>query len=154
MRSLKALTSYLLSLNLFDADKFESFADSIELKYRNDTVTAGHEATALLYEKEYEAVFIFDEFSTGADKLFAIIMMWLANHDYDFDELGNPSFDIDPLDDERFYIELTIKFLDPVYTKAAANSLGFEIIDKPIPDTVIDLSGISFGLSCQGAAQQ
>ena len=136
MKSLKALTEHLRSLQLINDDAFDSWAESGRLDYSGATLLAGFTNASLLYRLPYDAVFSWEDWHGDAFELFGEVMQWLEANDYDFDLHGTPQWDCELLDDELVNIEIKIKFEDTVYRVVMPDGSVQITPDAPTPTTV------------------
>ena len=141
MKSLKALTTHLSALELIN-DNFDSWAEGGTLEYSGSQVLGGLNPASLLYRLRYTAVFSWEGWGGDSYALFAEVMQWLVEQDYDFDVLGLPGFDADILDDQTADLDLRIRFDDAVYKIGDGIST-----DKPEPTTVDQVTVCGFGVT-------
>ena len=87
MKSLKALTEHLRSLQLINDDAFDSWVEEGKLEYSGADITVGEHPAILLFRLPYVAVFSWESWHGSAYELFAAVIQWLVAHDYDFDQL-------------------------------------------------------------------
>ena len=113
-RSLKELTTYLLSLQLIDPDGYDSWAAESKPEWVGSPQRLSSGAR-LLSRNRYKAVISIEGFSSNADLLINQILLWLTNRDHDFDDLGYPELDVELLDDDKADIEISIWFEDGCY---------------------------------------
>lgn len=149
MKSLKALSTHLLNTKRFDVDQFESFADNIELQYRNEPKTVGGNEVTQLYDLSYDAVILIDDFTEGAAQLFSELMLWLSQQDYDFDEHGNPQVNVDPMSDEKHNLEIVVHFNDPCFIQWLPDG-GYTVVDGFELWTAETLAGVHVTKACGG----
>lgn len=141
MKSLKALTEHLKDLELIN-DNFDAWAEKGRLEYSGTHLQAGFVKSELLYRLQYTAVFSWEAWGGDAYFLFAMIVEWLRDHDYDFDEFGEPEWSADLLDDQTADVEISIRFEDAVYKVD-----GVITTEEPNPNLVD-------GVSVCGGAQR
>lgn len=134
MKQLKALSDYIRELHHTDDDTFDSWTESGELLYSGSMELVGFEPAELLYRLKYIAVFHWEQFHGNPYQLFADMMRWLAEQDYDFDEFGNPEFDSAILDDNSADVQVRILFEEPVYTQP--ETIPPVLLGDPDPETV------------------
>lgn len=116
MKSLKALTEHLRSLQFINDDAFDSWVEKGTLEYSDCAHTEGFSAPVnILLRLPYTAVFSWESWTGNAYELFAAIVRWLRDKDYDFDHHGFPEFTVVMLDDESSDVQITIHFEDNVY---------------------------------------
>lgn len=116
MKSLKALTEHLRSLQLINDDAFDSWVEKGVLEYAGSTVTAGFTApVSQSLRINYLAVLSWEAWHGSAEALFHAVMKWLVERDYDFDQHGFPVFSAVVLDDDVVDLQIDIKFEDIVY---------------------------------------
>ncbi|MEB4591386.1 phage tail protein [Candidatus Thiothrix sp. Deng01] len=116
MKSLKALTGHLRSLQLINDDNFSSWVQDGEIEYSGAAVADGFgPPTQLLYRTVYTAIFSWESFTGSADELFSGIIRWLRDNDYDFDLYGMPHFTAVPLDEGSADVQVSLVFTDKVY---------------------------------------
>lgn len=115
MKSMKALTAHLRSLQLINDDAFDSWAESGKMEYSGTTVLAGFSPVDLLYRLNYVAVYSFEDWHGNAYQLFGAVVQWLAAQNYDFDCYGMPAWDCEFTGDDVADIEIRVRFEDAVY---------------------------------------
>lgn len=115
MKSLKALTDHLDTLQLTNPDTFESWVDKGKLEYSGSTIIDGEERVSLFMRVPYQAVLSWEDWSGDAYRLFFEVMRWLVAHDYDFDANGMPEFVAHVSDENLADVEITIRFEDRIY---------------------------------------
>lgn len=130
MKSLKALTAHLDSLQLTSKDYFDSWVEKGTLEYSGATITDGVEQVNLLMRLPYLAVLSWENWSGDAYRLFFEVMKWLAQHDHDFDRFGMPEFTSVVSDDNLADVQIEIRFEDHIYES------GGEMVDEPTPSVV------------------
>lgn len=138
MKQLKALSDHLRDLQLIDDDRFDSWAEQGSLEPSGRKVVDGFEPVTLAYRLQYTAVLSWEGFTHDAYQLFAEVVQWLTLNEYDFDDLGMPSFDVELVDNEAADIELTISFEEAVYTQETDD--GITVVDEPEPSIVETIS--------------
>lgn len=138
MKSLKALTEHLRSLQLINDDAFDSWAESGKLEASGRRITCGFDPTELLYLLQYTAVLSFEHWHGDAYYLFAVINQWLIERDHAFDVLGYPVWDLEFEDDDVANVEIRVQFSDSVYGLPSVPGELPVIIPDPTPDVVTD----------------
>ena len=128
MQKLQALTEYLLSQNLFDAEQLDSWADDGTLKNAFKETEQG----LLIGYFEYQGVISIERYQKPATHMMAAVLAWLQVNDDERDELNPPSLEIEPDDDCRFDIDISVQFKEPVLL-------------TPQADGPIDLFGKRYG---------
>lgn len=143
MKSLKALTDHLRSLQLINDDSFDSWVENGRLEPSNSLYTCGVEPTQILYRIVYQGVFSWERWHGGGGKnayfLFAVILQWLTLHDFDFDKTnGFPTLDVEFLDDDYVDVEIKIQFEDKIYGLPDVDGALPVVIPEPVPSVVDD----------------
>lgn len=112
MNKLRALTTFLLERRLVRPEQLDSWSEQVTLELLwKPTVNGLHMA-----DMRYRAVFVLERFADNPGRLMALVGSWLENHDSDRDDdLPAPTFDIEPLDNDLFDVELTLEFVEPQY---------------------------------------
>ena len=146
MKKLRALSSYLRSIHLIDDDRFESWAESGTLEPSGQQVISGFNPINLAYRTQYDAILSWEAFTSDAYQLFAEVLRWLHENDYDFDEMGFPTFDVEMIDDDSADVEIKISFEEAVYALDAVDGEPLTLVDEPTPTTVDSIA------VCGGAA--
>lgn len=111
MKKLKALTSYLLARNLVMPEQLDSWASQVnqDLIWKPD-LKGMHFA-----DMRYSAVVVFERFADEPGRLMALLAGWLQTYDPDRDDLPNPAFAIDILDNDLADVEITLEFVESLY---------------------------------------
>ena len=138
MKSLKALTDHLDSLELTNKDSFDSWVDKGKLEYSGSTIVDGAERVSLFMRIPYQAVLSWEDWSGNAYRLFFEVVRWLVEHDYDFDAYGTPEFVAYVSDENLADVEITIRFEDKIYES------GGEMVVEPSV-TVVDAIAVCGG---------
>lgn len=125
MKTLKALTAHLDSLQLTDKDSFDSWVEKGTLEYSGATLIDGVERVNLLMRVPYLAVLSWENWNGDAYRLFFSVIMWLTENDYDFDRFGMPEFTAAVSDDDLADVQIEIRFEDHIYES------GGEMVDAP-----------------------
>lgn len=148
MKSLKALSDHIRSLQLTDDDTFDSWAEDGHIEPSGSLVVDGLEPVERLFRNRYTAVFSWENFSGDANQLFGEIIIWLNAHNYDYDDLGNPEFDVEILTDDTAEVEIRLTFEDSVYNLPIIPGEPLELVDEPTPEVVEDATVCDGALKC------
>lgn len=122
MKLLKSLDEHLRDKQLIDDDRFDSWSEDGSLEPSFETIRVGVEPVMLALRMRYTAVFSWEGFTGSATELFLTIMLWLSDQDYDFDELGNPTFDAEMVDNQSADVEISMSFIEAVHAKKDENN--------------------------------
>lgn len=140
MKSLKALHYHLGELELINCDAFDAYVLEGKLEPSNALYTCGLDQSQILYRINYIAVFSFEGWHGGEGRdayfLFACVLQWLTNNDYDYDNQGFPEIDVEFRDDELADLEIRIRFEDKVYGLPDVPGQLPVVIAQPVPDVV------------------
>lgn len=112
MNKLRGLTRHLLERRLVRAEQLDSWTEQVTLELLWKPTTSG----LLMGNQRYRAVIVLERFADHPGRLMALVGSWLENHDADRDDdLPAPTFDIEPLDNDLFDVELTLEFVEPLH---------------------------------------
>jgi len=118
MEKIKAITAFLINLNLVDAGQIESYVDEPSIVPSGKVESEGKDNSVLLYRQSYTCTINVDKYPHSkhpAELLFAHVATWLLTHDKDRDEIAEPGIDVDVLDDSTANIEISIEFDEDVF---------------------------------------
>lgn len=113
MIQLQALTAYLTERRLVAPEQLDSWTEQVDLAL----IWSEGERGLHMGNMRYRAVFVLERFADHPGRLMALVGSWLENHDPDRDrhDLPAPSFNVEPLDNDLFDVELTLEFVEPQY---------------------------------------
>lgn len=113
MIQLQALTAFLTERRLVLPEQLDSWTEQVDL------VLVWNEGERGLHmgNMRYRAVFVLERFADHPGRLMALVGSWLETNDPDRDRhnLAAPTFNIEPLDNDLFDVELTLEFVEPQY---------------------------------------
>lgn len=113
MNKIKALTSFLISLDLVAAENIESFVDDPKIIPSGKCLSHN---SIVLYRQDYTATIYIEDFphkEHPAELLFGHLCSWLLNND-DRQEIAQPTVNVDVLDNDTANIEISIEFKEDV----------------------------------------
>ena len=140
MKFLKSLDQHLRDKQLIDDDSFDSWSEDGSLEPSFETVRSGVEPVMLALRMRYTAVFSWEGFTGSAMDLFLTIMVWLSDQDYDFDELGEPTFDAEMVDNQSADVEISISFIEAVHAKKDDN--GEWVVTDDIAPNIVETASV------------
>lgn len=114
---LRALTTFLLESRLVLPEQLDSWAEKINLaliwKPDLDGLHLG--------DMRYQAVIVLERFADHPGRLMALLAGWLEANDPERSrlDLGDPSFDIEQLDNDTADVEISLEFSEPQYLAEA-----------------------------------
>lgn len=121
MKQLKALSAYLLSLELFSPEDFDSWAEGAKIVQRGKHLSRaggfGDKQSVILFRIHYQAIFVIERYPHRrhpVNLLFAQVVAWLMGHDDERLENAVPEVDVEILDDETADIQIGIEFIEDV----------------------------------------
>ncbi|WP_460098255.1 phage tail protein [Pseudomonas sp. H3_C08] len=130
MNKLRALTTYLISLNLVLPEQIDSWAEQVNLDLIWKPGTQGLH----MGDMRYRAVFQIDRFAGNPALLMALLGGWLESNDPDRDDdLPAPIFAVDQITPDEADVELTLEFVEPQHLAED-------------PDGLVDAFGKKWGL--------
>lgn len=117
MIKLRALTTFLLARQLVLPEQLASFAEQVNLSL----IWKHTEHGLHMGDMRYRAAIVLERFADHPGRLMALLGSWLEANDPDRSrqELADPSFDIEQLDDDTADVELTVEFSEPQYLAEA-----------------------------------
>lgn len=145
MKQLKALHEQLLSTGNIERDALDSWAEQGKLIPSGQLVST-FDQSVKLFDKRYLSVFSIEAFVGDADQLFIDLMQFLMAADYDFDQWGEPSFDVEPVDQHAADIEFAVWFNESVYVVKDGNG-NYNQVDPDI--ATADAIEIETNIRCQ-----
>ncbi|WP_312495959.1 phage tail protein [Pseudomonas cremoris] len=109
MNKLRALTSYLIGLDLVLPEQIDSWAEQVNLDLIwKDTTQGLHMA-----DMRYRAVLVIERFAGNPALLMALLGGWLETNDPDRDDdLPAPTFAVDQVTPDEADLELTLEFVE------------------------------------------
>lgn len=111
MTKLQALTAYLIDRRLVASEQLDSYTEQVKLTLVWKEGTSGLH----LGDMRYRAVISFERFAENPARLMALVGSWLETHDQDRSrkDLPGPDFQIEPLDNDLFDVDLVLEFVEP-----------------------------------------
>ncbi|MCP3945182.1 MAG: phage tail protein [Desulfobacteraceae bacterium] len=109
MKKLSALARHLLSLPGVKRDNVEAFADLGKLSLCATDLGQGFE----IGKFRYDAIFSIERFPADqANRLLAVLAVWIAENDPERDllNLNDPDVDVTLEDEQTVFVEISIKF--------------------------------------------
>lgn len=120
MNKLRALTRYLISLNLVLPEQIDSWAEQVNLDLIWKPGTQGLH----MGDMRYRAVIVIDRFADNPALLMALLGSWLESNDPDRDDdLPAPTFAVDQITPDLADLELTLEFIEPQHLAEDPNGL-------------------------------
>lgn len=113
MEKLAALSGFLINLNLFAVEDFDSWVEDPKIVPSGELLSEGG---IVLFRYEYDAVFAIDRFPHGthsAELLFGHFCAWLMEND-EREQIAEPRVDVDVIDDQVAEIQMGIDFREDV----------------------------------------
>lgn len=113
MNKIKALTAFLIGLDLVAAENIESFVDDPKIIPSGKVLSHN---SIILYRQDYTATIYVEDYphkEHPAELLFGQVCAWLLNNDERFD-IPSPAVNIDILDNATANIEISIEFKEDV----------------------------------------
>jgi len=109
MNKLRALTSYLIGLDLVLPEQIDSWAEQVNLDLIWKDTTQG----LYMGDMRYRAVFVIERFNGNPALLMALLGGWLESNDPDRDDdLPAPTFAVDQITPDEADLELTLEFVE------------------------------------------
>lgn len=153
MIQLKALTSFLINLDLVAAEQVESWVENPKMILSGKQISAD---SILLFKHEYDAVISIERFPHerhDINLLFGHVCAWLMTNDCDRDEISEPITDVDILDNDTADVEIKISFIEdieavediagPIVLDGVAYNLAPAVIDVAEVGEVDEPAGVT-----------
>ena len=109
MNKLRALTTYLISLNLVLPEQIDSWAEAVNLELIWKPTTKGLH----MGDMRYRAALVIERLAVNPALLMALLGGWLESNDPDRDDLPAPTFAVDQVTQDEADVELTLEFIEP-----------------------------------------
>ena len=109
MNKLRALTTYLIGLDLVLPEQIDSWAEQVNLDLIwKDTTQGLH-----MGDMRYRSVVVIERFAGNPALLMALLGGWLESNDPDRDDdLPAPTFAVDQITPDEADLELTLEFVE------------------------------------------